>query len=135
MEERYLTLKLTLSELAEGRYRSRIDSSPLGASEGSGCDFDLSAERIKNWVTYAPGGSAPTHAALSDIGRALFVMIFGGTVLQKYKQCLAVANDRQARLRLALAVLPSPLVAVPWEYLHDGSSFLLKGDPTHCPGD
>ncbi len=126
MEERYLTLKLTVSELRKERYRSRIDSSPMGASDGSGSDFPLSAAQVKEWAAQAPGGEAPTRNVLETVGKNLFGLIFKGHVREKYRECVVAAQERNARLRIGLAVLPSSLTAVPWEYLHDGHSFLIK---------
>jgi len=131
MEERYITIRVTVNELAEGRYRSRIDISPEGASQGVGSDFNLDQKRINEWAIQAPGGEAPTKANLVEVGKTLFQLIFRDTVFGKYRECVTLARERNSRMRICLAInstnpdRASPLVAVPWEYLHDGGSFLV----------
>jgi len=48
-------------------------------------------------------------------------------VLNYYNRCLgATTDERGIKLRLALAIRAEKLIPTPWEYLHDGESFLLK---------
>ena len=62
------------------------------------------------------------------LGGRLFEYAFGerGEVLNRYRDCVAVAPERGERLRIALTVLAEELLGVPWEYMHDGESFILK---------
>jgi hypothetical protein len=121
MAEEYLTLKVTLTPLQKGRYRSRIEQSPLGASVGPGCEFSITPKfkkEIESFVARMPGGGF-RREELYSFGSKLFKLIFSGAVEDKYIACLAVAKQKDARLRLALAILAEPLLTVPWEYLYD----------------
>ncbi len=121
MAEKYLTLKVTLAPLQKGKYRSRIEQSPLGASSGPGCEFTITPpfkKEIESFVARMPGGGF-RREELCKLGSKLFKLIFNGDVEDKYIACLAVAKERDARLRFALAILAEPLIMVPWEYLYD----------------
>jgi hypothetical protein len=128
MAENYLTIKVTLTEVDAGRYRSRIESSPVGASRGPGCTFQVSPDWQKKISTFrenmdTAGFAKP--AQVSDFGKQLFDWLSQDNVLQAYNRCLGAAGAA-GRLRLALNILAPDLVAVPWEYLYDGNNFLLR---------
>lgn len=138
MEEEYLTVKLTLTQLIKvkpeqiekAQYRSRIEQSPLGASRGPGCDFKISA---KDWAMINQFVARMYTKTIGDaevrnLGQKLFSMIFGKEeVLAKYNQCLGRLNDG-VRLRLAIAIQAENLAGIPWEYMHDGNGFLLQSN-------
>jgi formylglycine-generating enzyme required for sulfatase activity len=125
VDEEYLTLKLTLAESALWRYHSRIEQSPAGASSEPDPQFDLAEERIKEWVGPLAKGTA-SRQDLVKLGQELFALAIHGPVLVRYQQCVALAQERGTRLRIALSVRSSRLIPVPWEYMYDGQSFLLK---------
>jgi hypothetical protein len=121
MAEKYLTLKVTLTPLQKGRYRSRIEQSPLGASRGPGCEFAIPPKfwkEIEYFVDRMPRGGI-SKEEVYNLGKRLFNLIFGGEVKEKYEDCLQYARQTDAKLRLALAILAEPLLMVPWEYLYD----------------
>lgn len=141
MGEKYLTIKLTLTQLnkvkpeqiEKAQYRARIEQSPLGASRGPGWDFKLNAkdwEMINKFIARMPTKTLSKPDVIK-LGQKLFSLIFkvndenGNVVLDKYNQCLGRLTDG-VRLRLAIAILAEPLVSIPWEYLHDGNGFLLQ---------
>lgn len=126
MAERYLTLKVTLQHIDGARFRSRIDSSPRGASRGAGWDFVVGDDLVAENATFTERMS---RAALGpdevrEMGKKLFALIFQDTVLRKYEQCVAMA-DGTRNLRIGLNVLDDRLIPFPWEYLHDENGALL----------
>ena len=136
MGEKYLTIKISLTQLNEvkpekvekARFRSRIEQSPLGASRGPGCDFNLDAgdwETIRQFTLKMQDGNSLKRGDVEEFGKKFFKLIFTGEVWAKYNQCLGRLSDGM-KLRLAIAVLSEHLVKIPWEYLHDGNGFLLK---------
>lgn len=133
MTEHYVTVKLTISELPGDpvRYRSRIDASPAGASAGSGHDFDAPERpaggfpgRLRQLAADASTdqGIVP---ALEQLGQDLFKRVLNGDVGATFEKCRTIAAERNATLRLAITTLPGQLLDVPWEFLHDGSGFLI----------
>ena len=129
-----MNVKITVSPIAKGRYRSRIESSPQGASAGPGFDFSLDQDTVPCGVECSlreahalMERSSLSRAQEEFLGQWLFGLLFGGEVGKKYAQCSGALEGGQ-RMRLALALLAPELIAVPWEYLHDGKSFLLKQD-------
>jgi len=77
---------------------------------------------LKDMATGAIG-DGPTP---EELGQELFNEIFKDKVGQKFHACCAVAKNRGASVRIALSILSSDLISVPWEFLNDGTSFLLK---------
>jgi hypothetical protein len=136
MGEKYLSIKLTLTKISEGRYRSRIEQSPKGASRGPGWDFALDKtvgapeedHPSVDAFQQALAAGTPSRGDLTRFGFWLFRLVFQEDVRTKYQECLAVASERKAKLRICLTVLAPELIDVPWEYFHDGSSFLLNPD-------
>lgn len=136
MAEKYLTVKLSLSQIGRdqhGRdvYRSRIEQSPLGASRGAGNDFTLSDEELKAERDFAHALARGKYVGqqIERFGRRLFNYAFGaaGSVLARYNACLgAAAAGEGVMVRLALAVRAEKLIPLPWEYMHDGASYLLN---------
>lgn len=130
MAEKYLTLKVTLTQLQKGKYRSRIEQSPLGASSGPGHEFTIApklSKQIEGFISKMPG-TALGPDEVNSLGRSLFNLIFAEKVKEKYAGCLQFAREADARLRLAFVILAEPLVKVPWEYLYDGEyekSFII----------
>jgi hypothetical protein len=129
-----MNLKITVSPIAKGRYRSRIESSPQGASSGAGFEFQFDQDTVPPGVDCslreAHGlieRSSLSRAQEEFLGRWLFGLLLGGEVGKKYAEC-AGALEENEHLRLALALLAPELIAVPWEYLHDATGFLLKQD-------
>ena len=137
MDEKYLTIKLVISDLGGNRYRSRIEQSPLGASSGSGWDFELTQadrDQIANFVRKMPTTDLG-DADVIAVGEKLFKLVLpkGSDVGQKYKDCLAltrVKSQPKQRLRIAIAVVAKDLWSFPWEYLHDGDGFLVRRNHT-----
>jgi hypothetical protein len=134
MGEKYFTIKLTLTKIGEGRYRSRIEQSPKGASGGLGGDFALDKtvgapqEDHPSVAAFqqALASGTPSLEDLTKFGGWLFRLVFRDEVRVKYQECLAVADAQKAKLRICLSVLEPQLIDVPWEYFHDGSGFLLQ---------
>lgn len=137
MVEKYLTIKLTLTqlnkvkpeEIEKARYRARIEQSPRGASDGPGWDFQLSA---KDWMAMKQFiAKMPTKilgkSEVREFGQKLFSLIFKNKVEHKYIECSGSLTGG-VKLRLALSILSEQLVSIPWEYLHDGKAHLLQAN-------
>jgi hypothetical protein len=130
MGEKYLTIKLTITQLNKALYRARIEQSPLGASRGPGCDFKLSKTdwtMINQFIAKMAARKSLSKSEVKELGQKLFSLIFKDGVLEKYNQCIGRLTAG-IRLRLAIAILAEHLVSVPWEYLHDGNGFLLQSN-------
>jgi len=134
MDQKYLTIKLALSKVGENRYRSRIERSPLGASKGSGFDFELTQndwDAINDFIKKMPGVDLRA-IDVKTMGNKLYSLAFGSEVGGKYKECLTLTKSgrRSPRIRLAISVVNEDLLRIPWEYLHDGNEFLLRQNHT-----
>jgi hypothetical protein len=133
MSEQHVTVKLTLSSLSRGRYRSRIEESPAGASRGSGTNFKLPDKPEQGYAQFlkeVDGGKRP-ETELSDLGKLLYAGLFKGEVGKAFLAARAVAQSREAFLRLAISVLSPELAEIPWEFLHDGDNYLIGQPKTH----
>ncbi len=137
MGEKYLTIKLTLTQLnkvkpeefAKARYRARIEQSPRGASDGPGCDFKLTAKdwtALNQFIARMPTKSLG-KSEVRDLGQKLYSLIIKDEVEDKYQECVGSLRDG-GRLRLALAILSEHLIRIPWEYLDDGKGHLLQSN-------
>lgn len=134
MEQKYLTVKLTLSKVGENCYRSRIEQSPLGASKGSGFDFEINdadKQLIDGFIKRMPGNALRAQE-VKTVGKRLYSLVFGGEVGIKFGECLALtkSGNPKPRMRLAISVVTEELLTVPWEYFHDNADFLLKRNHT-----
>lgn len=138
MAEKYLTLKLTITSLPKPTsagckmpgFRTRIEQSPLGASVGPGSDFEFD-DSIQKQIGVVDFLQKMAKGSLSAVevesfGKALFTLILRNEVLEKYKECVTEGLRSTATLRIALNIQPPELLGLPWEYLHDGKSHLLK---------
>lgn len=133
MAEKHVTVKVALSPLPCGRFRSRIEDSPSGASAGVGTDFDLPAATEGGFPDFIKAVDSGTRSQkeLEELGRQLFTKIFAESVGEALTAARALARERDAFLRLAISALSPELVRVPWEYLHDGKNYLLKQPKIH----
>lgn len=131
--EKHLTVKLALSALPGGMYRSRIEDSPVGASKGSGNDFQLPDAPTKGYAQFLREVTSGNQGqdALQELGKVLFDRVFKGNVGSKFNEARAVAREQGAYLRLAISALAPELIQVPWEFLHDDSNYLIKHPKTH----
>jgi hypothetical protein len=134
VDEKYLTLKLTLTQTGQESYRSRIEQSPLGASKGAGWDFKLSPEELADLNSFTATMSTPdpNPEEVREFGQKIFDLVFKREVLDKYNKCLGLAqgSSDKIRIRLAITILTDDLLTIPWEYLHNGDNFLLNEDHT-----
>ena len=149
MDEKYLTLKLVISDLPDEqakeeqkepakprskRYRSRVEQSPLGASSGSGWDFEVTPElrdSIDSFIRKMPGVDL-NKADVRSMGQRLFSLFLKeGPVGDKYRACMEQTSEQsnpKVRLRLAITIVAKDMWKIPWEYLHDGKEFLVRNN-------
>ena len=131
MEQAYLSVKVTISPLPNGRFRSRVESqSAAGSNFGAGHEFSLKSKKPHGHTHEAfaeklSAGSA-SREEVEEFGKWLFGSAFAGDARIKYEQCKAIAQDRGSKLRICLALQSGALMNIPWEFLHDGSNFLLQ---------
>lgn len=127
-----ITVKLTISDLEDGSFLSRVDQSPEGASPGFGYRFRLPDETDDDW--YRPFLNSWLDEKQSNIesierfGRGLYELILDGALKTKLAQCVTRARMNNSKVRLAINLLGSGLYAIPFELLHDGAGFLIDGD-------
>ena len=133
MSETHVTVKLSLALLPDGRCRARIDDSPAGSSRGVGNDFDLPLPPADGYPQFLKECGAGTRPAteLASLGRQLYSAIFAADVGIALSEARSLANSRDAYLRLAISCHSADLLALPWEYLHSGSGYLLQQPKTH----
>lgn len=130
MRERHLTIKATLSRIGKDRYRCRLEQSPAGASAGQGHDFRLTKQQqdeVRAFRRKLASGGFAGRKEIETFGRFLSDLALGGEVRTRFGQCVALARERNAELRIALTTLTDELIGLPWEYLHDGAGFLIDG--------
>jgi hypothetical protein len=100
----------------QGEFRGFVSSSEVTAAlAGVSRAAQAYAMRGKPQDTLDP---------LREIGQKLFVSLFEGERGSLYRHALAMADSRGRGLRLALAADDAELAALPWEFLHDGQSFV-----------
>lgn len=127
---KYLTIKLTLSDLPSNdkkKYRARIEQSPCGASKGSGNDFELPGELpddFPGFLEEMQKSGSLNKVTPEELGKKLFNAVFQGDVRMKYQECIAIADNNNTRVRLMLSIFSPDLIQIPWEFFHDGKSFL-----------
>jgi hypothetical protein len=121
-----LTVKLDLSiiSIKEHVYRSRITQSPLGASSGSGHDFSKDPSILLE--QYKKAIESKSGSEFQKFGKSLFDLVFQNDVLEKLNKVLGYAKEQNEQIRLILSIIAPELIPIPWEYLFDGNSFLLK---------
>jgi CHAT domain len=126
LEQKYSSIKVTISPLAGERYRSRVEASGKeGSNFGPGAEFELNIEAARKFSADLTAGTV-SKTDVQTFGRGLFKSVFRDSVSGKYEALRAVASDRGAKLRICLALQVPDLINVPWEFLHDGTNFLLK---------
>jgi hypothetical protein len=134
VEEKYFTVKLTLTRTGAESYRSRIEQSPLGASKGVGWDFKISPAELADLNSFVATMSTPDPSPedVRVFGKKIFDLVFQKEVLDKYNRCLGLAQGStdKTRIRLAITILTDDLLPIPWEYLYNGDNFLLNEDHT-----
>ena len=134
MEQEYYSVKVTVSPLGEGRYRSRIEpQAPDGSNFGAGNDFQLvpgSADQALPPQEFSRKLStgAVSREMVERFGCWLFEAVFQGNVRDKYYELKGIAENRKLRLRICLALHSPYLINLPWEVLHDETNFLIKHD-------
>jgi hypothetical protein len=126
LEQEYYSVKVTVSPLGEGRYRSRIEpQAPDGSNYGAGNDFKFDTACSKEFSNKLSAG-AVTRDMVVKFGQSLFQSVFQSEVRDKYHALKGVAENRKLKLRICLALHSPELINTPWEFLHDGTNFLIK---------
>lgn len=134
MEQEYYSVKVTISPLGDGRYRSRIEpQAPDGSNFGAGNDFQLVPAATAQALPPQEFSRKLSQGAVSremveHFGCWLFNAVFQGKVENKYYELKGIAANRKLRLRICLALHSPELINIPWEVLHDESNFLIKHD-------
>jgi len=126
LEQEYYSVKVTVSPLGEGRYRSRIEpQAPDGSNYGAGNDFKFDTACSKEFSNKLSAG-AVTRDMVVKFGQSLFQSVFQTEVRDKYNALKGLAENRKLKLRICLALHSPDLINTPWEFLHDGTNFLVN---------
>jgi hypothetical protein len=131
---------------AAGEYAVRvIHAAGGGEPRGNLClDVDDLAGRRSGLEdsVLASGARARRRVAVAEqplrqVGQELFAALFGGQVGSVYRASLAVARERDSRLRVVLRLMAPELSVLPWEALYDPESeiYLCRKEPLvrHIP--
>ncbi len=136
MAETYSSLKVTISGIGDRKYLSLLDSGLPGVGGGRGHEFTFDpqlpcagAPKLPEFLKALATGAIPSATFMEKFGRCLFGCAFGGENSSSYQTALILAQAMKLRLRICMNVLAPDLVDVPWEYLHDGSGFVIKRGP------
>jgi hypothetical protein len=82
-------------------------------------------------------GVAVAEQPLRQVGQELFAALFDGPVGSVYRASLAVARERDTKLRVVLRLLAPELSVLPWEALYDPEleTYLCRKEPLvrHIP--
>lgn len=136
MAEVYSSLKVTITGLGDHKYLSLLESDLPSVGGGRGHELTLDPEApagagapklsefLKNLAT---GAMRPGD--VERFGKSLFDQVFGGQHAASYGTAIRLTQSMKRRLRICMNVLAPELVDVPWEYLHDGSGFVIKRGP------
>jgi CHAT domain-containing protein len=103
--------------------------SSFGGRANSSFVFDENAEPMATDLVLASGNdSAP--GLRENVGKRLFGMIHTADVLNLWLETKARAEAEELGVRFRLSVDEPVLSVIPWELLHDGSSFVATGSDT-----
>jgi hypothetical protein len=137
----YREFRLVVSGPADGPYNVRVVESPAGQAEEPGLPFPLdpleaqsalasAARATEQWVQRNVNVHGGALDPLRDIGSRLFSWLFGPRLINFYRRSLDIADAENKGLRLRLVLQAGELTALPWEFLHDGSDFLVLSNRT-----
>ena len=132
----YLDFEVSIDEDGAGHYRVVVIESPAGEDRHTLAP-PFTRDQLRSWlqslhaarvvargerkvVLAAPPADGTGHRSAKELGRALFGLMFGGGIVQLYRESLQEARkvpDRGLRIKLRTPV--ASLAALPWELLHD----------------
>ena len=131
---KYLNFELSVDVRSDGAFEVR-SRSPSGEAR---CRLNLSLDagellrqrgeleqaiehsRADRGVVRLDGASPPRRLASAErLGTALFTALLNGKVLERYRASLAVADTKDAGLRIQLRLEPPEIAALPWEFMYD----------------
>ena len=131
---KYLNFELSVDVRSDGAFEVR-SRSPSGEAR---CRLNLSLDagellrqrgeleqaiehsRADRAVVRLGGASPPRRLASAEsLGTALFTALLNGKVLERYRASLAVADTKDAGLRIQLRLEPPEIAALPWEFMYD----------------
>jgi hypothetical protein len=134
MEQEPFSIKVTISSTGEKKYRSRVEAQAAeGSNFGPGHEFEFDPDvgqgdvpSLADFVSWISSGTPPSAQRIESFGAWLFRSVFGEQVLEKFGELKGIARERSRPVRICLALHAAELGRVPWEFLHDGTNFLLK---------
>lgn len=131
--------ELEIYSQADGIYRSRVVEMPVPWAVDTPPEnvFELNtADNNLQRLLATLSGERPSvldekRAAAREFGELLYQKAFSGDVGLAFVRSneLAVARNQQLRLRL-VTDLAGKLAEIPWEFLHDGSDYLVLSRST-----
>jgi hypothetical protein len=132
----YLDFEVSIDEDGAGHYRVVVIESPAGEDRHTLAP-PFTRDQLRVWlqslhaarviargdrdvVITEPPADGTGHRSAKELGRALFGLVFGGPIIQLYRESVQEARkvpDRGLRIKLRTPV--ASLAALPWELLHD----------------
>lgn len=108
-------------------YRSRIFDSSYGSSEGETFTIlPLEEEMVRSAFKKIMGREKWDVNQIKQLGNWLFSKLLGGPKNRNiYNKVLAKSSATGSLLRLCLYICNDKLLNLPWEYIHDGKTFLV----------
>jgi hypothetical protein len=119
--QNHLTLRMTVSKLPSGLYRTELESGPSGRRA---CEFSIPEETLATW--------RDLHAIrdAGAFGSELFARTVSGPAREAFSQWQGAGHivKRDVDGRICLRIATPDLFDVPWEcFHHDGSHFIKQG--------
>ncbi|MEP6650084.1 MAG: CHAT domain-containing protein [Lapillicoccus sp.] len=137
----YQNFDLLLEAAADGQFRARVTSSPVGESSSSHFALPFVATELENLLLKLdPGRSGtrrsstdPQAQAAMDLGGPLFESVFADDIMLAWQRSQDAARAQGDGLRLRLRLTDAPAIAgLPWELLYDrrGNAYLAQSERT-----
>ncbi|MEV5240334.1 CHAT domain-containing protein [Streptomyces cinnamoneus] len=139
-------LELEISGTGPGDYEVRVVHAAAGGEPAAGLQLDvdeLLARRPELEATVLASSVSARRVVplceepVQQVGQQLFRALFTGPVYGTYRASLAVAQERQERLRIVLRLSAPELALLPWEMLFDpeAGTYLCRHEPLvrHVP--
>ncbi|MEP6648802.1 MAG: CHAT domain-containing protein [Lapillicoccus sp.] len=128
MASRPENFDLLVESVGDGRFRSRVAASPVGAGAGATFGMPFDATELENLLLKLDPGRSRMRRASADprpkasvkLGGRLFEAVFGEDVLLAWTRSQDATRDAGEGLRLRLQLTDVPEIAgLPWELLYD----------------
>jgi hypothetical protein len=131
--DRYINLRLMLTELGGGRFQARLLHEEKASPEAVNFGWSLNDTLAPDSALTYSGSLAKINSLaiqpteLEKLGRALYQLAFKDPIGATFQAWYQDRNNGD-RFRLRIDVAAGDLDALPWEVLWDGSGFLARSE-------